>query len=418
MTTTIHSQTRSVGSSAIVVSARRGGLEIIDDLAAEWRDLCDLAASDQPFYRPEFIRAHIRNMIPGAKVVLITARLGNRLQLVLPLVEEVGRFGKVPVRKLRAPVDLNCGRFDAIRLSGTEGDDAIRETWNYLKRSDDWDVLQLVYTPEKSACCRLEEKARADGFLTFQLPESWNPVIPIPTDNDLLERMPPNSKLRSQLRQIRNRLADQGPLQFYRVTVADRLTLDRFFDLEASGWKGRNKSAVNCDPATRSFFDELAESATRFGYFSIYMMELKGQLIAAHFALVYHGCCYSPVVAYDESFRQFAPGHLIVSELLQDCARRGIHTYDITGKDQEWKMKWTDRRLSIRHLFLFKGPRGRLAYVMGVRVGRMLARLLPGRKASNKAMKTSDGHIRLCERTAAAFRWAGERGRARAAVTR
>jgi CelD/BcsL family acetyltransferase involved in cellulose biosynthesis len=374
-------------ASAVIVSARRGGVEIIDELADEWRDLCDVSADDHPFYRPEFIRAHIRNMIPGAKVVLVTARLDHRLQLVLPLVEELGRYGKVPLRKLRAPVDLNCGRFDAARRSGPEGDAAIRATWNYLKDNGGWDVLQLLDTPEGSTCCRLVEEARRDGFLTFQLPETWNPVVPIPADPELLQKMPLNARLRTKLRQVKRE--QQGSLNFYRIATADRDAIDRFFDLEASGWKGRNNTAVNCGPSTRQFFNELAESAARFGYFSLYMLELKGQLIAAHFALTYHGRCYSPVVAHNENFRQFAPGHLIVSELLEDCAARGIHTYDITGKDQEWKMKWTNDRLSIRYHFLFRGPLGQLAYAMGVRVGPTVARWLPGRKATHQSPVTS-----------------------------
>jgi hypothetical protein len=34
---------------------------------------------------------------------------------------------------------------------------------------------------------------------------------------------------------------------------------------------------------TRQFYDEKAESAARLGYFSRYMLELNGQLLAAHF---------------------------------------------------------------------------------------------------------------------------------------
>ena len=376
-------------ASTIAVTAQYGDVEIIDELALEWRDLCDVAADDQPFYRPEFIRAHVRNLIPGARVVLITARLDNRLQLVLPLVEESGRFGKIPLRKLRAPVDLNCGRFDAVRRAGPEGDAAIRATWNYLKDIGRWDVLQFHDTPQGSTCCRLAEEALADGFLTSQLPATWNPVISIPTDPELLGKMPLKARLRTKLRQVKRQLAAEGTLKFYCIVTPDRAALDRFFDLEASGWKGRNNSAVNCWPATRRFFNELAESAASLGYFSLYMLELKGQLIAAHFALTYRGRCYSPVVAYDENFKHLAPGHLIVSELLQDCARRGIRTYDITGQDQEWKMKWTNDRLSVRHHFLFKGPIGKLAYAMGVRIGPTVARWWSGVKESDSIASDS-----------------------------
>jgi len=384
MTTAVETSTTTGRNSSLTVSAHRGGVEIVDRLADEWRELCSEAVDDQLFFRPEFIRAHIRNMIPGAKVVLITTRLDGRLQMVLPLVEDLATFGKVPVRRLRAPVDHNCGRFDAVRRPAPEGDAAIRATWKYLRGIGGWDLLHFRDTPEGSAISRLVEEARADGFLTLQLPETFNPYGPIPSDPELLEKMPPNSKLRSQLRQVRRRLGEQGRLNFYRIATADRDAINRFFELEASGWKGRNNTAVNCNAQTRQFFDELAELAAFFGYFSLYMLELNGQLIAAHFSLHYKGRCHSPVVAYNEDFKQLAPGHLIVSEIMRDCAARGVHTYDITGVDQDWKLKWMPLKLSLRDRFIFRGPIGRLAYAMGVSIGPNVARWLPGRNPSSQ----------------------------------
>ena len=115
------------------------------------------------------------------------------------------------------------------------------------------------------------------------------------------------------------------------------------------------------------------------------MLEFQGHLIAAHFSLIYHGRCYSPVVAYDENFKRYAPGHLIVAELLKDCAGRGIHTYDITGKADEWKMKWTNNRISVRHHLVFKGPVGCLAHAMGVRIKPAVSPLVAwlGKKRTN-----------------------------------
>lgn len=360
--------------SSLTVTAQRGGVEIIDELAGEWRKLCDVAANDQPFYRPEFIRAHIRTMIPGAKVVLVTARMSGDLRLVLPLVEEFGSFSKMPVRRLRAPVNHNCGRFDAVRSSGPDGDAAIRATWQFLKQFRGWDLLQLRDTPNESTVSQIAEAARADDYLTVQMADNPNPYIPIPSDPELLKRMPPNSKLRSQLRQARLRLSEQGNLKFSRVDTADRTALDRFYKLEASGWKGRKGTDILHD-GSKEFFDELAESAARFGYFSLYMLEFKGQLIAAHFALTYKRRCYSPKVAYDENFRKFAPGHLIIGEILCDCAVRGIEGYDITGQDQAWKMKWTEEVRPVRHYYIFNGVLGTMAHAVGSKLKPVVSRL-------------------------------------------
>jgi CelD/BcsL family acetyltransferase involved in cellulose biosynthesis len=361
------------------VSARSGGAEIVDELAEEWRGLCDESADDQPFFRPEWIAAYLRSFAPGGKVVLITARLEGRLCLVLPLISERASFNKVPLRRLRAPVDSHCGRFDAVRRLGAQGDAAVRATWQFLQELDGWDLLQFRDVSPGSTVARIAAEARADGFHTIQLPDNSNPYVPVPATLELMDQMPPNSKLRSQLRQARRRLAELGTLRFYREETADPRALERFYRLEASGWKGRTGSCVLYD-GSRRFYDEVAESAARFGYFSLYMLELNGMLLAAHFSFTHRGLCYSPKVAYNEDFKQFAPGHLIICEILRDCVTRGIYGYDITGEDHPWKLKWTSELRRVDNHFVFKGALGKLAYTIGSKLRPAVGLLLPKRR--------------------------------------
>jgi CelD/BcsL family acetyltransferase involved in cellulose biosynthesis len=362
------------------VSAHRGDLEILDRFADEWRDLCAQAVDDQPFFRPEWISAYLRAFMPTANVLLITARLEGRLSLVLPMVEENQVFNGVPVRKLRSPVNAHGVRFDAARTPGPDGDAAISDVWEFLREMEGWDVLEFAHTPEGSMIDRLVANAHAGGFRTACVAERLNPYVPIPDDPELLKKLPRNSRLRTQLRQVHRLTAEQGPLTFYRVQTADRGALDRFYQLEASGWKGGEGSAILCDSKTRQFYDEVAASAARFGYFSLYLLELRGELIAAHFALIHQGRCYSPKVAYSENYRQFAPGHLIVSEILKDCCARGIYGFDITGPNDEWKMKWTSDTRAVNHHFVFRNDlAGSLAYAVRFRLRPAVARLLPRR---------------------------------------
>jgi len=297
---------------------------------------------------------------------------------VLPLVEENGTFSKMPVRKFRAPVNLWAGRFDAERSKGPDGQAAIRAAWKCLRELDGWDLLQFRDAPEGSTVGRLAEAARADGYRTVWESEKPSPYIALPTDPDLLEKVPINSRLRRELRRVRRHLGGQG-LNFYRVETADRDALESFYRLEASGWKGQEGSAIACDRKNRQFFDEIAESAARFGYLSLYLLELKGQLIAAHFGFTLQGCYYSVVVAYNEEFKEFSPGHLIIDEIVRDCAGRGLRGYDLTGQNQEWKMKWTREARPMTHYHIFKGALGNAAYVAESKLKPVLGRLLTGK---------------------------------------
>jgi CelD/BcsL family acetyltransferase involved in cellulose biosynthesis len=360
-------RTVEAATGALAVHSYSGGAEVVDELADEWRELCTEAAEDQPFYRPEWIRAYLRAFVPRARVLLIAVRLGGRLRLLLPLLEERGTFCKVPVRRLRVPVNFYAGRFDAICIAGPEGEAAILAAWKYLKELRGWNLLHLRDCLEASVVSRLAQLAEANGLRTMKIEDKPSPYVPVPADPKLLQQLPINARLRRQLRQIRRQIAEQGLfLKLDRVETADQNALARFFELEASGWKGQNRSSILAS-GTKLFFEEIAESAARFGYFALYMLELNGKLIAAHYGFTLRDCYYSAIVAYDESFKQFSPGHLIIEEIVRDCAARGIARYDTTGQDQEWKMRWTTETRPLNHHFVFRGPLGKLAYAVGSR---------------------------------------------------
>jgi CelD/BcsL family acetyltransferase involved in cellulose biosynthesis len=364
-------------SSSFSAGAYEGGCEIVDELAGEWRKLSCEAHDDQPFYRPEWIRAHLRAFSPRAKVLLVTVRRDGQLRLVLPLIKEKGTVGGVPLRTLRAPVNGHGGRFDAVLRSGGDTGAEIHAAWQFLKELDVWDFLQLRNTPQGSTVSQLAALAAADGFQTVQVPERPSPYVPVPSELELVNRLPPNAKLRSQLRQSRRRLSEQGSLTFHRVETADREAMERFYQLEASGWKHKERSAILCNKETRCFYDEVAEAAARFGYFSLYMLEFKGRLIAAHYSFTHRGRCYSPKVAYDEEFRQFAPGHLIIQEILRDCALRGTQVFDITGPNDDWKMKWTGKTRPVYHHLIFRGKLGGFAHTLRYKVRPAIKNLIP-----------------------------------------
>jgi len=352
-------------SPRMVVSAHRGGVEVIEHWADEWRDLCNHSTHDQPFYRPEWIAAHIRAFTPQAKIVLLTVTSEGKLLFVLPLLQEWSFFSGVPVRKLRAPVNSHSCRFDAVRHSSSQGEAAVLAAWEYLQNLRSWDLLEISDVLEESTISGLALAASKKGFHTVQVPSLTNPYVPIPPNAADLKKLPVNARLRGKLRHIRREIESHGGMTFHRIENADQATLDRFYELESAGWKGREGSAIACNSNTRKFYGEIAKSAERFGYLCIYTLELNGELLAAHFGLSHRGRYFSPKVAYNEKLPQYAGGHLIVSEILQDCSARGIAEYDITGVSDDWKMKWTSQFLSKSVYYIFRrGLPGSLAHAL------------------------------------------------------
>jgi CelD/BcsL family acetyltransferase involved in cellulose biosynthesis len=367
---------------AVEAFVHRGGVELIERWADDWRSLCADAVDDQPFYRPEWIAAHIRAFAPNAKVLLVTVVADGRLSLILPLLEERAWFCGIPVRKLRAPVNGHSCRFDAVRRRGPTGELAVNAAWELLGKTPGWDVLEFEGVPADGTLSALASAAEADGFPTGQIPMSPNPYVSIPNGsmalNDVsINDLPINKKLRSQLRGVRRELMERGDLRLRRVCDAGREVLQRFYDLESAGWKGNSKTAIASSKQCLQFYNEVAQWAEEAGWLSIYLLESGDQLLAAHFGLTYQGRYFSPKVTYDERHGKHAPGHLIVEEILRDCAERGIREYDITGQNDPWKRKWTEqtRGQCVQYVFS-KGFRGRLAHRLRFRARPAVKRMV------------------------------------------
>lgn len=370
---------------SMTVGAHHGGLEVIDRFADAWRELCEVSTDHQIFYRPEWIAAHIRAFSPEAEVVLLTVSSDEKLLFVLPMLLDRKVFSGVPVRRLRAPVGDHTGRFDAVRHSGPKGEAAVLAAWNHLQGLRNWDLLEFQDVPEGSTIAVLASAAGQSGFQVTQVPNRRNPYVPIPADPGELKKLPVNSRLRTKLRQIKRELESTGGLKLTRMDEADRAFLDRFYELESAGWKGEEGSAIACHSARKQFFDEVTVAGARFGYLSMYSLELNGELLAAHLGFSHRGRYFSPKLAYNEKFPQYAPGHLIVGEILHDCASREISEYDITGVNDDWKMKWTSQARAKFVYFIFRPSiAGRLAHSVRFRLRPAVKKLVKPLLRSDK----------------------------------
>ena len=280
---------------------------------------------------------------PGASLLLITLREETRLRAVLPLWEESHRFLGVPISRLRSVThpDYSC-RFDIIHDAGTDQGEISKAIWSSLKAQSGWDEIELSNIPAGGGAEALLSLARHDGLITWQQDLVRSPYIDMTSDSGKgdFTSLVRSANLRRKLRRRWQRLQGLGPVRLFRVESADPEMLARFYALERSGWKGQDGTAIACRPEVRRFYDSVAENATRYGYLFLYFLEVSGKPVAAHFGLTLGGRYFPLKVAYDESFREFSPGHLMLGLVLQDAAQQGVFECDCLGDNEDWKMQW------------------------------------------------------------------------------
>ena len=351
---------------ALAVEAKWGGVDLVDGIADEWRQLCHASPCDEPFFRPEWIAASVRAFANKQRVLLVTVRESGRLIAVLPLLDEKAKTCGLTIKKLRSAVKVqHSPRFDLVYGSRPPIEDVALSVWRYLKALPEWDIISFQNVPEGGALESLLNCARKDSFPTYGHMWAQSPYVVLDHYNSSggISQFARSPKFRYKLRHAWRKLEKTGTLVLRRSENANTETLERFYRLEQSGWKGQKGTAIACSRETRHFYDALARFAEQFGYLSVYFLEHGGVIIAAHFGLTYAGKFYPLKIAYDETYSQYRPGHLIAGAVMEDCARRGIREFDWLGHWSPAKAEWTSDVRQQNFCYIFRDSlRGRALY--------------------------------------------------------
>lgn len=96
--------------------------------------------------------------------------------------------------------------------------------------------------------------------------------------------------------------------------------VEGFLELEASGWKGREGTALACRGETAGFFRELVREQAARGGVEVVGIRCGERLVAATFNLVSGDGLFFYKIAYDEEFRTASPGRILMADNLDAFA--------------------------------------------------------------------------------------------------
>ena len=94
-----------------------------------------------------------------------------------------------------------------------------------------------------------------------------------------------------------------------------RLRMEEFLALEASGWKGRKRSAMVMDRFRAAFAREAITNLAEVDAVRIHTLDLDGRAIASMVVFIMAGEAYTWKTAYDERYARFSPGKLLLADL-------------------------------------------------------------------------------------------------------
>lgn len=190
--------------------------------------------------------------------------------------------------------------------------------------------------------------------------------------------------LRRNIERYEQRLAADGfSSSLACLTAAEEMgaAVQRYAALESMGWKGTNGTALGVDNEQGAFYSRVMAQFANQGHAMVFELRFNGQLVASRLMV----CCGSMVVllktAFDESYAKYAPGRLLLHDMLRELAQRrprlAVEFYTDAPPDL---LTWATDQRWIRHVAIARSDAAR-ALNLGLRG---IKHLLPVAHADKK----------------------------------
>lgn len=308
-------------------------------LVQEWAELVEATAAP-PWMSPGWVLPWWKHMGSGTPALVAGRGVHGALRALLPLQARRGAL-------------LSATNWHTPEYAAVAEDAAARRDVLTAALSAARGRLTLDFVDQPQAH-EVAEVTRCGGGRTRVSLLETSPYLALDEDWEAgVDR-----RVMGELRRRRRRLEERGALTFEMADGTQHLhsLLREGFRVEASGWKGREGSAIACSPSTEAFYRAVAVWAAEQGCLRLCFLRLDDHALAFDFAVEHRGVHSLLKTGFDEAQRAAGPGKLLRLHVLRDCTDRGVQRYEFLGTEQDWKREWTT--MSRQRLRVHAFPRG------------------------------------------------------------
>jgi CelD/BcsL family acetyltransferase involved in cellulose biosynthesis len=332
------------------------------DIRADWTDLLRRTAEPNVFMDPALIGvAHDADPEGGYRALLAWKNAGGHELLTGIWTFAIGRPRRsvLPMQVMRMPafahgylatpvIDRDC--LDETLDSMLDGIAASSVLPNIM-------ALDTMGTdgPTYEALLRVLA-ARGSGPCVFE--QVQRPKLASDADGKAYLEKALSGSSRKKLRQHRRKLSEKGSLASSIATEpqAVRQAVEEFLAMEASGWKGRQGTALASNEADASFMRGAVSALAEHGCATVHSIHLDGKPVSMQIVARAGAVAFTWKTAYDEAFHDFSPGMLLLEDytaaFLADKSIGFVDScsFDDTGFMSAWQERqsvadiWIDAR--------------------------------------------------------------------------
>jgi hypothetical protein len=175
---------------------------------------------------------------------------------------------------------------------------------------------------------------------------------------DLTSRL--SRKFRANLRSAHNRLAKLPDVRFERTVDPAGLgaAFERLLEVEASGWKGEERTAIAPRPNHLAFYRAWVASLGVSGRAEFNELRSGDTCIASTFCVRVDQECAVMNIGYDERFAKVAPGHLVLERIFrQYCEDSTVKRVSLVS-GYKWNAVWQPEVVGSYNVYIGIGGLG------------------------------------------------------------
>jgi Acetyltransferase (GNAT) domain len=363
-----------------------GEITAVDELA--WRELASRAVEPNPFCEPDCLIPAAKHQVYGAEINLVVAERDGRFFACLPV---------RAVKRWKFPYPIFTSQVRRMNGMGTPlvdplgNAEAVAQMLRLLREHKRMFKGRIFVLDTSGADGPVSGYMRtASKLLGFPLRayESWErgKLIRRPDgDYEHLHSTKSRYNLGRQKRLLRELLGEE-------VRLVDRTNdpdaISDYIRLEASGYKGRDGTAMATVPGEPEYFTEMCERFRATGRIYILGYQTSAELVAMEVWIRGGDGFFLMKISYDERYSRFGPGVLMQTDAIRyfhQTDANWIDTCTSAGNELLMRLYPGRRKMEMLSIVLGRNPLDRLVIWLFVTL-RPLHRRIHDRKKATRSL--------------------------------
>lgn len=318
------------------------GVDDFYNLRHDWMSFVQSLKYNKFFYEWEWYKVYIENLLADKlNINFLIVYKEKKIVGILPY--EIIQENKLSINLtfLKVPVHPHVALCDIIINS--EEDLVVESMIDFLdsKMDINWHVLNIPKMLESSPVVQqLQHYNKLSIYRKLTTTSAYfNCLSEEPHYEANL-----SSKFRRNMRRLLGRAEKKGFVSFHYINEFPDLEIayQEFIQVESAGWKGEEgtSTAISLDRNLTGFYFDLAKLFSDRNKCQINLMKIDNKCIAAQFCLIQHGVLYILKIGYDESFKDIAPGSLLLYDLMKKCTEDSSICKLSLVTGPSWAKRW------------------------------------------------------------------------------